>query len=320
MLKRILNWAGWIIAFIFLALAAWRLNNTADWQTVIASADYVDLFFAFVLLFIGLFFRSLSGYVSFRSTDNYLSISESWRIWFVSQLSKYIPGGIWQFATRGVLYSRAGISLSSGGLITLWETVAILLSGISIFLILGIFQSLENSLLWFVGFMVLVVLIVLTTNQRFLNFIANFQIPFLRQHLDKLTLNDAATQKMFLRLLLLSFVGWIFISLSFHYTVLAFVPDMANGIVGSTFAYSLAWVIGFLVIIAPGGLGAREAVIIAYYTALTGESIAISIALMARLIWFLAEGLHILGATLLIRRIISEPSYDFAHNPEGDTP
>jgi uncharacterized membrane protein YbhN (UPF0104 family) len=65
-----------------------------------------------------------------------------------------------------------------------------------------------------------------------------------------------------------------------------------------TVIYAVAWTIGFLVFITPAGLGPREAALTLFLAPVYGPETAFSIALVARLWWALAEGLHI-GIALL---------------------
>jgi uncharacterized membrane protein YbhN (UPF0104 family) len=63
--------------------------------------------------------------------------------------------------------------------------------------------------------------------------------------------------------------------------------------------YIVAWLIGFLSVFTPGGLGVREAVIIFFLQFLIDSTLAALLALVARLTWTFAE-LGISGLALLI--------------------
>jgi uncharacterized membrane protein YbhN (UPF0104 family) len=68
-------------------------------------------------------------------------------------------------------------------------------------------------------------------------------------------------------------------------------------------AYTLAWVAGYVVVFAPGGLGVREAVFVWLLSGSVGQSAALSVAVASRVVTLLADVLMgTTGAALLWRR------------------
>ncbi|GAA3996788.1 lysylphosphatidylglycerol synthase domain-containing protein [Allokutzneria multivorans] len=72
-------------------------------------------------------------------------------------------------------------------------------------------------------------------------------------------------------------------------TPLAPADDMLGVAVTCTGAFAIAWVVGLVVVIAPAGLGAREAVLIAALAPLVGGAEAASVALLLRLCHTVAD-------------------------------
>jgi uncharacterized protein (TIRG00374 family) len=73
------------------------------------------------------------------------------------------------------------------------------------------------------------------------------------------------------------------ISLSTTITASAFGADV--GVLHMFFVSSLSWLIGFLVVGAPGGLGVRESVFTGLLSASIGTSTALSLAIASRMIF-----------------------------------
>ena len=71
----------------------------------------------------------------------------------------------------------------------------------------------------------------------------------------------------------------------------------------ATSMYALAWSAGFLVILAPAGLGVRESALIVLLNAFLARDDALLLALLARLWWTIAEGIWILIGLALLRGI-----------------
>jgi uncharacterized membrane protein YbhN (UPF0104 family) len=68
-------------------------------------------------------------------------------------------------------------------------------------------------------------------------------------------------------------------------------PDALNIV----FATVLSWVVGFLVVPAPGGIGVREAVFVAAATSLSSPGVAAAVAVVARVVFIMVD---LLGAGL----------------------
>ena len=149
----------------------------------------------------------------------------------------------------------------------------------------------DNQALWLLGGLLLLGLVILSQMRRFWRLFANIKLG--KTMLESIESVKERRLWVNLALFLLSFTGWCFINLGFHFVVLALVEGQEIALSQTFFIYTLAWTIGFLVVIAPAGFGPREAVLIAYYLPLLGEPLAILIALVARLWWTLVEALHI---------------------------
>jgi hypothetical protein len=67
------------------------------------------------------------------------------------------------------------------------------------------------------------------------------------------------------------------------------------------FAASLSWIVGFVVIGVPGGIGVRESVFVALMTAPIGATLALSVAVAARLVTIAVDLLGALAAAALAR-------------------
>lgn len=298
-MKRIriwLSYLGWIAALFFFIYYLRNLSAAENWSDILNRIDLADFLIASALLFLGLLCRGTSGYLAHRILGFPLTFRQGYRFWFLSQLSKYVPGGIWQFSTRSSLYHSAGMPLVLASALSFWEIAAILLSGIAIILIAGTALS-ENALVWGAGWLLLVFLLALTQMRRFWRLFA--RMKFAATMLEMMEMLSNRRLYLNAALVLLSLVGWLFVNLGFHFVVLSLVAGHQFDLSQTFFIYTLAWVAGFLVIIAPGGLGVREAVLIAYYLPLLGEPTAIVISLLARLWWTLAEALHIVLSIFL---------------------
>ena len=104
--------------------------------------------------------------------------------------------------------------------------------------------------------------------------------------------------KRLVRLTMLHIPAWILMSLSTSVTATAFGADI--GIADMLFITTTSWLAGFVVVGVPGGIGVREAVFTSLAGGIIGTPMAVSLALMSRVV-FIAVDLS--GA--LISNVIS---------------
>lgn len=297
-LKRLLNLAGWGIALGFLALAWQRIfAGPGGWSHVFAGLDWRLLAPALAALLAGQGLLGLSGYVGHRSLGRCLSPGRSYRYWFVSQLTKYIPGGVWQVAARVVLYRRDGLPTAVAGALTVWELAALLLTSLLLSLTGGVWASPELAALVAVCAALILGLLLLSQHDRFWRALRRLGWRGAETMLDAHRRVGGAPMRVYLSLGALYVLAWLLIGTGFYWLALA-VPDVL-GLPWwqAVTSFTAAWAVGFLVIIAPVGIGPREAVLTILLAPRFGVTIAFSIAIVARLWWTLGEALH-LGAAL----------------------
>ncbi|HHX64731.1 MAG TPA: flippase-like domain-containing protein [Chloroflexi bacterium] len=141
--RRLLSWGGkyrrplsWgFVALVFILMAR-RLYH--DWQSLPADyvlrLDYRMLATSLVALMLALLVVSSRWGLIVRVLGVPISYRQSIRIWFLSQMGRYLPGGIWNYASRFYL-SRAEMSGDIAVLSMIIETLLRVLSEGLVFLV-----------------------------------------------------------------------------------------------------------------------------------------------------------------------------------------
>ncbi|PHX71391.1 MAG: hypothetical protein CK521_04885 [Acidimicrobium sp.] len=214
--------------------------------------------------------------------------------YFTGQLGKYVPGGIWPIVGRAELAVRNGIprldAYASTGL-SLVTTYAAAVVTIGI----GAAATTGNRLI--------AVLIALGLIVAY----AAFSQPSLRAVIIRVAtrLSSSASSltdpKRLARLTVLHIPAWILMSLSTSVTATAFGAKIS--IADMLFITTTSWLAGFVVIGVPGGIGVREAVFTSLAGGIIGTPLAVSLALMSRVV-FIAVDL----AGALVSSVISRLS------------
>jgi glycosyltransferase 2 family protein len=216
----------------------------------------------------------------------------SW--YYTGQLGKYVPGGVWAVVGRAEMAVRGGVpradaySVTGLSMFTTYSAAALCAA-------LGSLLSWERPI---IGAALLLAL---------LFGLSVYAIAPLRQRLmgllRKVTsgTNELTAPKDMLALTFVQVSAWIMISLSTTITAHAFGAEV--GVLHMFFVSSLSWLIGFLVIGAPGGLGVRESIFTGLLSASIGTSTALSLAVASRMIFVSVDFLGALIFNVIARKL-----------------
>ena len=211
-------------------------------------------------------------------------------IWFLSNIVRYIPGNVWQFLGMAELAASEGVSrlatLTSIVLHQVISTAAGLVLAAVYFGIVG-----EGTwFAWLRPFLFSVPLGLLLLQPRFLERVLNWVlVKFGRQPL-RVTLTWSQVWVLLLRYL----VVWLGMGLSFAALVRALTPITRDIIPYLVAAWAAAYVIGYLSLLTPSGLGVREGVMVLLLSTVMPEAVAAVVAIVARLWMVIGE---LIGAT-----------------------
>jgi len=227
------------------------------------------------------------------------------RFYLVGQLGKYLPGSVWAFVLQMELARRAGVPRATGFVGVL---VTVGLSTTSA-LVVGLFGlpavfAYSPLIAWII--IAMVPLALLCAYPPVLTGIVNRVLRVLRRSPlpHRLTFRGIAPA-----------IGWCAVSwmlYGVHLWLLASslaVPG-ASGLVECIGAMSLAMTAGVLAVVAPSGIGVREAVIVAALTPYMDAGRALGLALASRLVFTVTEvaasGLAALSGAMELRKKRSE--------------
>jgi len=181
---------------------------------------------------------------------------ETTRIWALSQIARYLPGGVWDVAGRLVLASRAGYSRSIVSVSILLEMVLQTVSAIIIFLVSLLFwqdATIARTALWAIP---LIPAGLVALHPRFLNTILGLAARLMKADFKPVPLR----YRDVFSLLSLHLLARMMIGSGFYLFALAVYPWNLAGWPVAVGVFAAAWVIGFLVVFVPMGLGVREGV------------------------------------------------------------
>jgi uncharacterized membrane protein YbhN (UPF0104 family) len=206
--------------------------------------------------------------------------------WLASNLGKYIPGKLFMLAGRVELARRLGVrpavSMSALALEHVFQLVAA-----SPFLLWALFHGFrfESEKMWLVLVAALVPAAVFVVRPSLLVTVANLALRVTHHS----TLEATPGSRHSATLLGVYFTCWLAYGISGVVLTKALGFGPAVPVVGIIAAFVAAWMIGFLSLITPGGIGVREAVLVLLLGTTLSTPQAITVALLARLSWTMVE-------------------------------
>jgi glycosyltransferase 2 family protein len=293
--------SGAILAF----LGLYVYRHARELATYQISLDLPDLALASILILSVNFLTPLAwGLILQTFLQSRLSWRESLRIWYVSQVSKYLPGSMWNYVSRVYLCGQKGISTSKAVLSMVLEIVLILLAQCIVFLVsLAFWPGGQGKTLW--------VLLLLPAGLIFLHpRIFNGLLAFFahKRGLDaapRVTLHAGNVGG----LLALYTVGASVVGSAFFFFAHSLYPLPSKLLPALTGIMTLSLIVGFLAPFAPYGLGVREGLLTLLLSQYLPAPMAILISLASRL-WLTANELLGLFISLALQRNIPD-------NPKG---
>lgn len=202
------------------------------------------------------------------------------RVFYVTQAGKYVPGSLWPMVAQAALAHRYGIGraavLTATTLFLLLHTVTGVVVGV---LGVGVLASGAWAWLLYPAAGVGIVLLLPPVLSRLLAVVARRR-PGTWVAAPSWAATGRATLLMLAAWACYGAATWL---LLIGVAATAWTLPLAVG------SYALAWVVGFLAFVAPAGVGAREAVLVALLSPVFGIGAALSVALVSRVALTVAD-------------------------------
>jgi hypothetical protein len=285
LIKMILGLAA--IAFMFYYLMQnWAMLKHHQWHfniwLLLLSLGLLWIAIASAVYIYQIVFRKLVGAE--------ITYAQTFRVINITNIGRYLPGKLWSVV--GLIYytSEYGINKKQTTLAVITNEVA----GKASALILGLCyfffaDTLKGYLPAMVGLLIACLVVI---HPWVLDKVINTGFRILK----KQTIEIAFGYWTILKFVLIFIVSWLLHSLAFYVLVNAITPIGSVNIFKFATILPLCWVIGYIILLAPGGLGVREAMLVVMLGEFLPQEVALAIAIIQR-IWFtVVEGINILMA------------------------
>ena len=271
-----------VVRFVFLALVLVLLalalidQGSTLWHEV-QQLSLPVVIGAFLLNLCGLICSLMVWRELLADLGSRLSVPEAWRIMFIGQLAKYVPGSIWPVLAQAELGADRGIPRSRSALSVLLSYAVMTCSGLMVAAVTLPFATAESVAQYLWVFLLLPVALVLLS-PPVLNRLLRLVLRLARRS----ELEQRVSFAGLARTMAWAVAGWSFNGLEVYVLMRQLAGDQQGTLLVSVGAYALSWAVGFLAVFAPAGTGVREAVMVAVLHVRTTTSIALVIALVTR--------------------------------------
>ncbi len=286
MKKKILDVVKWAwIVLVIVGAGYYCYKNYGKISNYLHTISLIHLLISFLLLMVGKLALSEMTRYSLKKIDVKIDYTDALTITSVTQLGKYLPGGIWHIAGKLGIYKARQISLKKSTQAIIYENVWLLSSAFVIGSVLlmvsskdvlcSVYQPLCSANLQMAVAVTLPILWVIA--------LYLFEVVFFKD-------NPVIAVDFIIKFFIMMVI-WLSFGVSFW---LVFPRIAANFLVPITGAFSLSWVVGYVTIFAPGGIGVREYLLTILLASFFSSTEVAIYATMHRLIWVLEE--IVLGA------------------------
>lgn len=293
-------WLRMLLRFVFIAVPLSFLfyGVIGNWQQV---QEYEWHFVSYKVILATLFLVSafsllpLATQQTLNCINGCLPYRSVYYGYCLSQLAKFLPGGVWIFPGRALVFTELGVDAITSSICLFIELCFLVITAVVVSLPY-LFFSETNLPSWvvflvFTGFTVLLLLIVFKSIGIRL---------FSRWFPNTAHLLSRFDRVLTVKLIVIDVVFWMAVGAGFFLLVSSVEKLVFADYIPLTAAFSLAWVLGFLAFLTPGGLGVREGVLTVLLLPYIPMPLSALLALAARLWWTIAE-MIVIGTAFLFK-------------------
>ena len=275
-IKKLIEYSKWI--WIAVVIAAVGYYVVTKWENI---GNYIQQLSIQNLLLSGLFIllaKLLLAIVSKFSIEKegyLLSYLDVFRIVSFTHLAKYIPGGIWHFVGRFNAYNEREMKIKSSTRALVHENVWLLSGALFIGILFGGLSHQGQRILETAGIRTPIYILLLLVLLLWIIILFAYEKLFPAKRSIRYTL-------LYLALLF----AWLFLGISFGFVLPGF---SSNTIFLFISIYVFGWIVGYLAIFAPGGIGIRETVLVWMLGGIVEPDLAIVFSSVHRFVFIIVE-------------------------------
>ena len=242
----VLWFGGSLLAEQWTAVSALRATLGPSWTRVASSCLVVLASYAVLIA---------TWRATVQAWGERIGVADATRIWFVSNLGRYVPGKVWQIGAMGLMAQRVGVSpVAAVG-------SALVVSLVHVLVGFAVVATTGRELLLHVapgGALLPVTIATMVLGVA----LAPWLLPPLLRVASRVTGRAVTLPALPPRTIWIAAVGsaiaWLLVGVAFHELASALLGGTTGDVATYIAVFTLSYLLGFLALFAPGGIGVRE--------------------------------------------------------------
>jgi len=211
--------------------------------------------------------------------------------WLVPNLGKYIPGKVLMLGARVEILHRHNVRRTTTSTAMIFEHMS-MITAAAPFILIAVFTSKSTFSLPTCLIATLALFIPISTVLICPQFLMA-PINYILRRARRAPLQHRPSRKKLLHIIMLHTIAWLIYGISGHLLLTALLPNETVPVWITISSFPAAWLIGFVSILTPGGLGVREAVLVFILGRFITTEAALSLAIASRATWTFVEMLGV---------------------------
>jgi glycosyltransferase 2 family protein len=276
--KRLLG-SRWLkLAVVVIAIALGAYTIAKEWHDVhhaLGQIGFVSCLWALLALLVMQYATLREWQALLAGLGSPLRSTTAGRIFFVGQLGKYIPGSLWPVLTQMELGARASVPRARSASASILTMIVSLATGLLVAAATLPFAHYSAGYDWV---FLLVPVILVCLYPRVLNPLLNRLFTLIKRP----GLDQPVTLGMLSKALGWSILAWLANGAQIYVLAEKLGAPAGRTILIALGGYAFAWCVGFVIVFAPAGAGARDALLVLALGPLVGHQPALAVALVSR--------------------------------------
>ncbi|WP_413451013.1 lysylphosphatidylglycerol synthase domain-containing protein [Georgenia phoenicis] len=292
------RWARALFLTAALAFGVWAVSSQwDDVSSALASLSPGAIALALLVSLVYVVLTMLSWRAVLTDLGSPLAVKDASRVFFVSQVGKYLPGGVWNIVAAAEMGADHKIPRRRSVSVMVVSILVSIVTGLLLAVLAVVLgpEEIREQYGW-VAWTLPVFVVVLAP--PVLNRLLGLALRLVRRPpLEQpLTLGGVARSAGW------ALAGWVVAGVQVWLiaTWLGMEATLATAAL-SVGGYALAWIVGFLAIVVPAGVGVREAVLGALLAGQLGAGAVVVTVLLARVVLTAADLLLGVAAMAVVR-------------------
>ena len=278
--------AGAQIAVSLVLFGIVLLAVSRDWRHVHATLSRIsawELVLSELLVLAGLGASVLVWQRSLRELGSSVRVADASKIYLIGQLGKYLPGSVWAFFAQMELARKAGAPRSRSFTASIVAVCTNLVTGLAVGTL--VIPSVAHGEAWRYGALVALLVLIAGLSPPVLTRLVNLLMHVVRRP----PLERSVSWNGMLVGSGWSMGSWAAYGLSLWILAIGVGAPAGKSLPLCLAGVALAMTAGFIVVVAPSGIGVREAVLVAALAPVLTTSGALAVALVLRLLFTLGD-------------------------------